>query len=201
MGRATKEEYPQIAGAVLYTLADPCSPSEIRYVGITRRKPEQRGREHLYGRFADHAHKCRWIRSLSRRDLIPLLRVAAILEERELDATEVRYIAALRIVGARLTNTADGGKGAPVSVQERLTRKRKKINRWLARRRTADLKLEQKTRDYFAAVQAGTWVGPEPRELCFPLPPMSRDEIAAWNAKNTEALKSWPKEKVKRWVA
>ena len=196
MGRATKEEYPQIAGAVLYTLTDPRSPSEIRYVGITRQPSQKRLNGHVCGaKKGLNTYRDRWLRTLLHDRVVPALRVVAVLEQDDLASAEVRYIRALRAVGARLTNTTDGGDGA-LNVPPEV-----KAKRSLARQRTKDLKLEQKTREYFAAVQAGTWVGPEPLEFCFPLPPMSRDEIAAWNAKNTEALKSWPKEKVKRCVA
>lgn len=94
---------------VLYYLADTRSPSDIRYVGITR-NPKQR----LYAHRSDksNTHKACWVRSVARDGGSVFMTIANsdLMWEQAVEA-EVVIIAAMRSMGFRLTNATDGGEG------------------------------------------------------------------------------------------
>ena len=100
--------------AYLYTLADPRT-GEVRYVGWTG-DPKKRLRAHLTeardtASWRGRNYKSNWIRSLIRLGIKPSFRVVALLEADEARWAEIKYIASLRMHGARLVNTTDGGEG------------------------------------------------------------------------------------------
>jgi len=99
--------------AYLYTLADPRT-GEVRYVGWTSLDPHRRLRCHLAeAKGHGGCHRLHWIRQLMSIGLHPVQRIAALLEVEDGPSSEIRYIAALRACGIRLTNCTDGGDGAP----------------------------------------------------------------------------------------
>lgn len=98
---------------VVYALRDPES-LDVRYVGITFRGIRTRWREHICrARTGGKSHRDRWIASLCKRDLLPVIEV---LENGNGDgwaAAERRWIAEYRSRSGRLVNCTDGGEGTP----------------------------------------------------------------------------------------
>lgn len=98
---------------IIYALRDPQS-NEIRYVGKTVRTAHRRLRRHLAESYLQQSstHKNRWLRSLLKLGLEPIIE---ILQEcsslSELAEAERDHIARLRCAGVRLTNATDGGDG------------------------------------------------------------------------------------------
>ena len=101
------------AMAYLYTLNDP-KTDEVRYVGWTLQKPNDRLSRHLRDaiKLNRNYYSARWIRSLIASGTGPIMHIVARLEAGDAPGTEIRYIAALRAAGARLVNTTDGGAGS-----------------------------------------------------------------------------------------
>ena len=99
--------------ASLYTLGDPKTPGDIRYVGWTSKRPSRRLGVHISdARSGRHQHHCaRWIRSLLAAGVRPLMTVVAVCGVEEGPVAEVDLIAALRALGHRLVNGTDGGEG------------------------------------------------------------------------------------------
>jgi hypothetical protein len=99
--------------AILYTLADPRSPAEIRYVGWTSRAPKERLHVHLAeARRGGMNHRLCWLRGILSASLRPVMRTVAILEsDAEAKRCEIAYIAALHARDCRLVNGTDGGEG------------------------------------------------------------------------------------------
>jgi hypothetical protein len=97
-----------VSPGLIYGLVDP-DTLELRYVGLTRVPTELRLRQHLNAAACCvKTHVYDWIRSLS---CAPSL---VVLERDPLDgleAAEQRWIAEMRLSGARLTNMTDGGDG------------------------------------------------------------------------------------------
>jgi hypothetical protein len=92
----------------IYALLDPRT-LEVRYIGKSIR-PHHRHRGHIAeARMGVNRRRCRWILSLLRQGLEPLL---SIMDERDDDgsAQERLYIALLRQAGFNLTNLTDGGE-------------------------------------------------------------------------------------------
>ena len=101
--------------SILYTLADPRSPAEIRYVGWTSQTPARRLTNHIVSiRTKGNNRRLAWLRSILYESLRPIIRTVAILDSNdEAKRCEVAYIARLRSTGSRLVNTTDGGEGTP----------------------------------------------------------------------------------------
>jgi len=98
---------------LVYALVDPRT-AEVRYVGKTIRGVE-RIREHTQSSSLDReeTYKARWIRSLRRDGLAPVIRILEAQPTRkQLNEAEVRWIAYGRESGWPLTNLTDGGEGA-----------------------------------------------------------------------------------------
>lgn len=118
----------------IYALAEP-ETGEIRYIGKTIKKPEERYYSHIYSP-NNKMYVGRWIIKLAKKNLLPKL---VILEKNipldKLDEREIFWIKNGREAGWRLTNTTDGGGGAlgfkmPKEIVERvaLTKRGKKLS-------------------------------------------------------------------------
>jgi len=96
----------------IYALCDP-DTRECRYVGKANDMMARiRGHrsEALGNKF--QTRKARWLRSLGGRE--PVVRVLEVVVPEQWAEAERRWIAALRLSGADLTNFADGGQTSPV---------------------------------------------------------------------------------------
>jgi hypothetical protein len=94
----------------VYVLKDPTT-GDVRYVGWTA-DPEKRLRTHINSSrlHKPKTYKACWIRSLLVRGLQPLMEVVESGFGDPAPA-EMRWIAAMRAAGAKLTNATDGGDG------------------------------------------------------------------------------------------
>lgn len=97
---------------VIYTLIDPRSPAEIRYVGKTHQKPGKRLKRHLRDAKGtkNKTHCCRWLRGLLAAGVRPLL---TVVEQGTVawEEAEIRWVSKLREEGHPLTNITNGGEG------------------------------------------------------------------------------------------
>lgn len=95
----------------IYVLVDP-NTLDVRYVGVTKKDPAKRYREHLSEARRGHScYKCNWVRALSDSGKTPCLAIVARVSDDLRDYAESRYIDAFRNVGSPLTNIAPGGGG------------------------------------------------------------------------------------------
>lgn len=101
--------------ASIYALCDPRlnDPIQhIRYVGKTSRTIQHRARKHISeARQGRKSYVSNWIRSLLRLNLEPQVLLLATVGQKHDGAKEKEEILKLRFLGARLTNTTDGGEG------------------------------------------------------------------------------------------
>jgi FtsZ-interacting cell division protein YlmF len=117
----------------IYVLRDPIS-WDVRYVGKTV-DPVARIKSHLKHTATKDHYAGRWIASVLRRGLEPMLEVIDAGIGTEHGAAERAWIADYRRNGARLTNTAPGGEGwfgSPPDVV------REKISKTLTGRKQSD---------------------------------------------------------------
>lgn len=92
----------------VYRLLDPTT-SDVRYVGRTT-DPVKRLREHLRRR--GRSHRAKWIASLVRTGLAPVMQVIEWVDTNaDANARERHWVARLRAEGAALVNATDGGEG------------------------------------------------------------------------------------------
>lgn len=99
----------------IYILRDPRDGS-VRYVGKTKRSLKQRLKGHindarLCHRYRSVSYRDRWIAKLLRNGLAPTIESIEIVHGRDWAAAEMRWIAHFRSLGAKLTNSTDGGEG------------------------------------------------------------------------------------------
>jgi hypothetical protein len=95
----------------LYTLADPVTPDNVRYVGWAM-NPSERMVKHERDASRLVTHKARWIASLLALGRKPALDVIGAVQTREAAACiEKRLIASYRACGFDLTNATEGGDG------------------------------------------------------------------------------------------
>lgn len=99
----------------IYCLIDPRT-KEIRYVGKTI-NPERRLRKHLID--TERNHRVNWIRSVLNDGIRPVLEVLERCSEDAWREAERFWISYLRFLGARLTNSIDGGNGGNPSPETR----------------------------------------------------------------------------------
>jgi group I intron endonuclease len=94
----------------IYKLTDP-ETNEIRYVGRTCQKLENRLKKHL--RANDKSHRTNWIKSLVNKGIEP--KISLICETTEFsDCCELErfYIIKYKNLGFKLVNMTDGGDGS-----------------------------------------------------------------------------------------
>ena len=94
---------------VVYTLSDPRTPDDVRYVGVTHQKPSRRLQVHLSNRSKHHASK--WVRKVVASGVLPLMTVVHGGVGGAWSSVEVWWIQWHRERGFRLTNTTSGGEG------------------------------------------------------------------------------------------
>lgn len=100
----------------IYTLADPRTPSDIRYVGVTHDIPERRRQKHVWAaRRKRSSYSSKWIYSLLKLDLEPLMCVVET-GSGDPDEAEIRWIRDCREVGHKLTNHQKGGRISALNV-------------------------------------------------------------------------------------
>ncbi len=92
----------------IYALYEP-ETGEVRYIGKAT-DPQKRLYDHLKDSQGD-CYRIRWVKSLKRRGLKPLMRIWDIVPEQDWQFWERWYIKNLRHSGARLVNGTDGGEG------------------------------------------------------------------------------------------
>lgn len=95
---------------LIYGLTEPDGLT-IRYVGKTGQGLERRMREHLDEALRLDTHKCRWIRSLQKRNLNPGIIALEACEKSDVDEREKAWIKKLD----NLTNATEGGDGGEMS--------------------------------------------------------------------------------------
>jgi hypothetical protein len=95
----------------IYVLIDPIS-NEIRYVGQTRAKLDNRLTHHLKDK--TKTHKTCWLKSLTKIDKVPIIQSLKSFEtisDEELNKEEIYWISFCKDLGLDLTNSTDGGRG------------------------------------------------------------------------------------------
>lgn len=108
------EDIPEMVCINFYVLEDPRN-REIRYVGITN-NPDNRLRNHVYeAKKYNRNHKERWIVSLLRRNLRPVMRIlwSGILDEKDANKIESKLIKRLS-KKYNLTNATDRARNVSV---------------------------------------------------------------------------------------
>lgn len=141
--------------SIAYALVDP-RDTEVRYIGKTVRGV-QRILEHTQGSALEREDtwKARWVKSLLRLGLVPRLQVLAELNEGEIDACEIAWIAFARAEGWPLTNLTDGGEGALHPAPDVVERRRASM---------IGRKLSDETKAKISAANKAAHARPETRE-------------------------------------
>ena len=98
----------------IYTLSNPLTPNEIRYVGATSLSIEKRKEYHI--RDAKYKkdksfHNINWVRSLLKENLEPNIEFIDYCNENNWEEIEIYWISQMRTWGFDLTNKALGGIG------------------------------------------------------------------------------------------
>lgn len=154
--------------AFIYLLRCPIT-EEVRYVGKAV-DPKRRFRAHICAaRAGEDHHNARWIRTLLRRGLMPVLDASFVVPNGEdWRDHERRLIAELRDQGCRLTNLTSGGDGTPELSPESIARRRAS-RRATMKESGAQERLNRAIREAHARpevrakmVAAGTEVGSRP---------------------------------------
>mgnify|MGYP001617177300 CR=1 FL=1 len=96
---------------IIYGLID-SDTLELRYVGKTVMPLEKRLADHRCGR-STNRHLNNWLRAK------PVSIITLERDSEDLNEAECRWIAAMRVEGARLLNITDGGNGGAPSVETR----------------------------------------------------------------------------------
>jgi hypothetical protein len=112
---------------VIYGLHDPRN-DELRYIGKTARdRMMRRLWEHRSeAAMKENNPRNRWLRSLLRLGISPEMRVIEETTEAAWQECERRWISYFRQIGARLTNTTEGGEGGATCKGRKWTEERRK---------------------------------------------------------------------------
>lgn len=106
----------------IYALRDP-DTKEVRYVGKTNNL-ERRYQSHLCNsKNRQHIYSYRWIKSLQREGKEPILEVLEEVSEDQWKEREIWWIAEMKRLDMRLTNSDEGGGGGPREWSEESKRK------------------------------------------------------------------------------
>lgn len=100
--------------SVIYGLFDPRKPLllwEVRYIGQTTVAPRIRLIHHVSDAKRGDRYIDRWVRSLVREGVRPVIQVLETVEDSERHVRERAWIAEGKRQGWRLTNATDGGGG------------------------------------------------------------------------------------------
>lgn len=133
----------------IYTLSDPRTPEDVRYVGVTHEDPKSRLSRHisLARRGGRNYHSVKWIRALLNEGCEPHLRSIEVGAGVGWEEAERRWIAWHKTMGFSLTNHAEGGRGPvgctrSVETREKLAKanRGKKQSPELVARRIAPLR-------------------------------------------------------------
>lgn len=119
-GYLIEDDGTKYSTILIYALLDPRT-NEIRYIGKTT-TPHKRLREHLYAR-DPRMHVCRWVKSLLRINVVPIMRILEIITNGQWEEREIFWIKWGRENGLRLTNITGGGKGTKNTNRSLETRK------------------------------------------------------------------------------
>ena len=93
----------------IYALKD--ENNRVRYIGKSSHSVSKRFSRHLAdGRNGNSTHKACWIRGMQQRGLEPTVQIMETVDGDGLEQ-EVRWIAMMREMGAKMTNLTDGGDG------------------------------------------------------------------------------------------
>jgi hypothetical protein len=94
----------------IYTLNDPIT-NEIRYVGQTIQKLENRLKKHLNAK--DKSYRTNWIKNLNNKKLSPTINLVIEADNKEeTNKLEMYYINLYKEKGYNLVNMTKGGEGS-----------------------------------------------------------------------------------------
>lgn len=96
--------------AFIYTLKDPIT-EKIRYIGKTCNTLEKRLSEHVYESKRSNRKSCNWIKSLLKKDKIPIIEILEECDCLTANITESYWIYQFISWGFNLTNHTMGGEG------------------------------------------------------------------------------------------
>lgn len=113
----------------IYALVDPRTPTEYRYIGVTKKKGIKRLHEHI----ADanrgvKSYRCAWIRSITSQGVRPEMVLLEVTFTNGV-SEEVQAIAKYKAEGHPLTNGTIGGEGC-VGMSEESKLRRIKSRAW-----------------------------------------------------------------------
>lgn len=94
----------------IYTLSHPIT-KEIRYVGKTFKKLNQRLKNHVWESKQPTCHRHNWINKLLNDNLRPEIKVLDVVPEEDWQFWEIYWIEQLKSWGLNLTNSTSGGEG------------------------------------------------------------------------------------------
>lgn len=96
----------------IYTLSDPIT-NQVRYIGKTKRELRFRMYAHLsnYKIKKEKNYKNSWIKSLKKKNLIPIIEILDVVMEDEWEFWEQYWISQFKCWGFNLTNMTLGGEG------------------------------------------------------------------------------------------
>ena len=129
----------------IYTLSDPRTPDNIRYIGQTSQVLEKRLSGHIRdAKNSKGTHKIYWIRSLLKENIIPKIEPIDEVSKNEISFWEQYYISLYKHWGFNLTNSTNGGESGPIMRGENNPSKRKEVREKISK----SLKGHKKTAEH-----------------------------------------------------
>jgi len=156
--------FESVCSWVIYTLSDPRTPEDVRYVGVTHCSPKQRLQQHLS--HAKHPkynyHSVHWLRTLIQESVIPIMQIIQEGVGPSWEDAEKHWIRHYHEKGFRLTNHAEGGRGPVGCVRTPETKAKiaaflrgKKQSPELVEKRAASMRGRPLSQEAKAKVSAG----------------------------------------------